>query len=429
MKPAPGRIISVGGGKGGVGKSLVACNLAVACAQHGRSVVLVDADLGAPNLHTLLGVERMPRTLDSLFDHQIESLAEARLPTLIPGLELIAGSPAHPGAANIPHAQKLKLLRHIASLEADVVMVDVGAGTSFNALDVFNVADLRLVVTTPQLTAIQNAYAFLKGAVHRLVRQLSPGPEQLEWLSDGQVADTARMKGLLARVHAQSPAFAEAIELLLGSMGVFLVGNQAADATEANVTLSVSRMIADFLSVDARVLGTLRTSRRAHESVNLRRPWLLDPMREPSMLTCHSIAEQLLQVNVAQLRKARGEAEVLAGRASDDVRAEETGAQGRKHPRLPIELPVTLASGTVSIEGQTLDLSHGGALISTPDPLPPATRWRLCFTSLRGAPSVDVLVRRVRAGKALAGVEFATTSPLPPSLLEVLSNARVARAA
>lgn len=422
MRNAPGRIISVGGGKGGVGKSLVAANLAVACAQHGRSVVLVDADLGAPNLHTLLGVERLPRTLDSLFDHQIDALAEARLPTLVNGLELIAGSPAHPGAANIPHAQKLKLLRHLSSLDADVVVVDVGAGTSFNALDLFNVGDLRLVVTTPQLTAIQNAYAFLKGAVHRLVRQLSPGPEQLEWLQDGQGQDTARMKGLLARVHSQSPAFASAIELLLGSMGVWLVGNQAADAQEANVTVSVSRMVADFLSVEAPVLGTLRTSRKAHESVNLRRPWLLDPMREPSMLTLHAMVEQLLQVNIAQLRKARAEAETLAERAGKDVLSEDAAAKARRHPRLPIELPVSLSSGTVVIEGQTIDLSRGGALVSTPDPLPPATKWSLCFGSLRGAPRVDALVRRVRSGRALAGLEFATTAPLPAALLEVLSG-------
>lgn len=421
MKDAPGRIISVGGGKGGVGKSLVSTNLAVACAQHGRRVVLVDADLGAPNLHTLLGVDRLPRTLDSLFNHEIDSLADARLATNVPGLELIAGSPAHPGAANIPHAQKLKLLRHIASLDADVVVVDVGAGTSFNALDIFNVADLRLVVTTPQLTAIQNAYAFLKGAVHRLVRQLSPGPEQLEWLSDGQGQETARMKGLLARVHAQSPLFEEAIELLLGSMGVYLVGNQAADATEANVTVSVSRMISDFLSVNAPVIGTLRTSRKAHDSVNNRRPWLLEPIREASIVTLHSIAETLLQVNVAQLRKARQEAELIAERASHDVKSEELAAKDRKHPRLAIELPVTLTSGTVTIEGQTLDLSRGGTLVSTPDPLPPATKWSLCFKSLRGAPTIDVLVRRVRSGRALAGLEFAATGPFPAPVLEVLA--------
>ena len=151
------RIISVGGGKGGVGKSVVSANLAVAMAQAGARVVLVDGDLGAPNQHTLFGLTRPGPGLEAFLSGATETLAAVALPTLVPGLSLVPGAGGEVGTANLPTARKLKLIRHLRSLDADVVMVDVGAGVSFNVLDLFDAADLKVVVTTPQLTSAQNA--------------------------------------------------------------------------------------------------------------------------------------------------------------------------------------------------------------------------------------------------------------------------------
>lgn len=433
MKDGAGRIISVGGGKGGVGKSLVAANLAVAFAQSGRSVVLVDADLGAPNLHTLLGIDRLPRTLDSLFDHRISSLSEARLPTRIPNLHLIAGSPAHPGAANLAHTQKLKLLRHVSALDAQVVVVDVGAGTSFNALDIFNVADLRVVVTAPQLTSVQNAYAFLKGSIHRLLRQLAQTPEQLELLGgDGQDQDTARLRGMLLRIQRLNPGFGKAVDVLLDSMGFYLMGNQVAEAQERTVVHSVARMVSDFLSVEAPVLGVLPMSRKIHDSVNDRTPWLLHPVNDQSMMTVHGAAQTLLNANVAALRRSRLEAEAMAEalvstKPSGKLPAELYQFQ-RRHPRVKVELAAILTSATGRLEAQCLELSRCGALLSTANPLEVGSRWSLTFTSLQGAPAVELLVRNVRSGKALNGVEFSIDAPLPPSLDACIAQALEAEA-
>lgn len=164
------RVISFGGGKGGVGKSMLAGNVAVALAQSGLEVILVDADLGAANQHTLFGVDRPRKGLQDFLDRQVESLAEAASETQVPKLRLVVGTGAVPNAANIHHAQKLKLMRHIRGAEADVVVVDVGAGSSHNTVDFFDLGDARVLVATAQLTSIQNAYAFLKAAVLRLFR-------------------------------------------------------------------------------------------------------------------------------------------------------------------------------------------------------------------------------------------------------------------
>ena len=124
-RPAAARILSVGGGKGGVGKSVIAANLAVDMARAGAKTILVDADLGAANLHTLFDLRRAGRTLNELFTHEIESLEEAMVDVGVPNLRLIPGSSATAGAANLKHAQKLKLVRQLQGLEADVVIIDV----------------------------------------------------------------------------------------------------------------------------------------------------------------------------------------------------------------------------------------------------------------------------------------------------------------
>jgi flagellar biosynthesis protein FlhG len=429
MQEGAGRIISVGGGKGGVGKSLVAANLAVAFAQAGHRTILIDADLGSPNLHTLLGVDRLPRTLTSFFDRDVDTLEETQLSTSIPGLTLIAGSPAHPGAANVPHAQKLKLLRHVHALRADVVVVDIGAGSSFNALDVFNAADLRLVVMTAQLTAVQNAYGFLKGAVHRALRQLAQGPEQQALIEgDGQAQDTARLRGLLARVRVQDPAFSQALELQLEAMGAFLIGNQVLDGSEANVPHAVSRMVQDFLSLDVPVLGSLRTSRRIHDSVNQRRPWLLDAPGDSSALALREISARLLRENVDALRLARREAETLAEsalqpRGASTPLPRDIAQLTRKHPRFKVVLPVSLKQGARFSEGHVLELSRCGALVALAPQPRAGERGSLVFTSLGGAPALEVSVKNVRPEKQTVGLEFISSLPLPIEL-----EAAVARA-
>jgi len=84
----PGRVVSVGGGKGGVGKSVVAANLAVAMAQRGARVVLVDADLGAANQHTLFGIARPGPGVEAFLDGSLAELAQAEVESGVPGLRL-----------------------------------------------------------------------------------------------------------------------------------------------------------------------------------------------------------------------------------------------------------------------------------------------------------------------------------------------------
>jgi flagellar biosynthesis protein FlhG len=290
------RIISVGGGKGGVGKSLVSVNLAIALAQLGRRVVLVDADLGAANLHTLLGIEKAGPTLQSFIDKDIESLDDARVDTQVPGLSLVRGASAVVGAANIGHAQKQRLLRHITLLDADAVVVDVGAGTGFNQVDLFDIGDLKLLVMTPQLTSIQNAYAFVKSAIYRrLARLLKQHGFDGALDEEGPHHEVASLRAVLRDVLAASPKLEAEVRADLAAFRLRLFGNQVYDPREVGIFRAVGKMMTDFLSVAAPLVGFARASRLLHDSATQRRPYLLIAKHEESAEALRSAARALLE--------------------------------------------------------------------------------------------------------------------------------------
>src|SRR5690606_28225352 len=116
------QIWAIGGGKGGVGKSLVASSLAIALARGGNKVVAIDLDLGAANLHTALGVEPPKKTLSDFFQKQSRPLQECVSPTNVPNLEMISGAQDAVGVANLVFGQKIRLLQQLRELNTDYVV-------------------------------------------------------------------------------------------------------------------------------------------------------------------------------------------------------------------------------------------------------------------------------------------------------------------
>lgn len=291
---APAQLISVGGGKGGVGKSIISSNLAVTCAQMGKRVVLADLDLGAANQHLLFGVQRPKAGVQALLDGEVSNLADALSPTELPNLSLLAGTGAVLGAANITHAEKKSLLRKLRALPADLVIIDVGAGVGYNALDFFELGTQKLVVTTAQVTAIHDAYSFMKSAILRMLRRHVDRAIEAALLEPAFLsAEGEKVVDLLARLREQRPELAQKVQVLLSHYGGYLIGNNLPDPRQAGIFTSVSKMIREYLGVDLPVLGWLRASVRVNESVNSRRPMMLSGPSEEGRVFRH-MAETLL---------------------------------------------------------------------------------------------------------------------------------------
>ncbi len=300
-----GRIVAVGGGKGGVGKSVISTNLAYALAAQGRHVVLVDADLGAPNLHTLLGLSHPEGGLQAFLDHETEDLEAALMRAPTSGVRLLAGS-ARVGVANLSHKAKRRLLTAIARLPTDVVVIDLGAGTTLNTLDFFDLADLRVLVMTPQLTSLQNAYSFLKAAAHRSLTLAAEHPEDKELITAtlAEVGETQRMGVVLDALRRRSAGLAHRCAAQLGNFGVLTVGNQVHEERETHIITNMSRMIRDYLLVPAPVTAMIRHSSEIRESVNARTP-LLASGGGAAATQLRLLARALAAIDIARLRRDR----------------------------------------------------------------------------------------------------------------------------
>lgn len=167
-------IIPVAGGKGGVGKTIVTANLALALARLGKTVIAVDLDLGASNLHTCLGIKNKRAGIGNLIHGKGGSLASLVIPTDWSRLHFVPGDALLPGTANLPYFKKLRIVKDLGELTADIVLLDLGAGTANNVVDFFLTAPRGVVVMTPETTSVLNAYAFIKNTLFRALYRTFP---------------------------------------------------------------------------------------------------------------------------------------------------------------------------------------------------------------------------------------------------------------
>jgi flagellar biosynthesis protein FlhG len=154
------RIIAVSSGKGGVGKTNIAINLALAYAELGKRVTVMDADLGLANVNVVLGV--IPRyNLYHLIRKQ-KSLSEIIVDTSY-GIKIIAGASGFSKIANLTEEERKSFIGELAALSnADIIIIDCSAGVSNNVISFVAAADDALIVTTPEPTAITDAYGIIK---------------------------------------------------------------------------------------------------------------------------------------------------------------------------------------------------------------------------------------------------------------------------
>ena len=166
---ARAKLIALASGRGGTGRSRLAANIAVYLAQAAKKVVALDADPAGGPLHTLLGANRPPRGFGELLRGRATGLSELISDTPIAGVGLIAGEGGAFGAAR-PRMTAKVTLAAIAALDVDYVVIDLGPPDSTLTLDLWLAADIPILVTIPDPSAIEASYRFAKSAFIRRLR-------------------------------------------------------------------------------------------------------------------------------------------------------------------------------------------------------------------------------------------------------------------
>jgi flagellar biosynthesis protein FlhG len=261
MRPTPRqplrhtRVIAVASGKGGVGKTSLTVNLAIALAREGKRAVVLDGDLGLANVDVLLGVQ--PRyTLEHVVSGQ-RSLGEVMVPAP-GGIWVVPGASGLEELADMSDEQRQCLIASLAELDgrADVLLIDTAAGVSREVSAFLEAAPEVIVVTTPEPTAITDAYALIKVAASTR----SAGSEQ---------------------PRQGAPRFR-------------LVVNQANDVGEAiGVARKLQTVARQFLDIELESLGHVPTDRSVPRSTRGQVPLLVAYPSSPAALRVVDLARRL----------------------------------------------------------------------------------------------------------------------------------------
>jgi flagellar biosynthesis protein FlhG len=292
------KIWSIGGGKGGVGKSLVAANTAISLAQKGHRVIAIDLDLGGANLHTCLGVGVPSKTLSDYITGKISNLNELVTPTPIPNLGLISGAQDELGMANLRNMQKNKLLSALNQLQAEYIILDLGAGTTHNTLDFFITAHKGLLVVLPEPTSIENTYRFIKSVFFRRLKVIE---DFLEIQPLIQQAMSSRPQGqmflpsdLVKKVSELNPALGEKLQNEIAKFKFYLVMNQIRTPQDIEIGNSIRNVAKKYFGVEIFYIGHLEYDASVWQSIKKRKPVTLEYPNSPLVVSFKKIVGRLM---------------------------------------------------------------------------------------------------------------------------------------
>lgn len=296
-------ILPVASGKGGVGKTVFVANLGISLARQGKTVLLIDLDLGGSNLHTCLGMTNRQEGIGNYIYKADSSLESLIVATQWPQLYFISGDSLLPGTANLNYFTKKKIIRQMNDLIADFVIIDLGAGSAYNTLDFFLVSTKGLLVATPETTSILNAYSFIKSALFRLLyRSFPPKSAERECIYDfitDRIEGTDTSFGtLIQRISTISEESGKYAQKQLSSLYPRIILNMGRSSQDIVLGSKLREIVGNNLNVDVEYIGFIGYEDMVRRSILERTPTIINYPDSPFVKQINQIAGKLIATPV-----------------------------------------------------------------------------------------------------------------------------------
>jgi len=298
MVEKEGKIWAIGGGKGGTGKTFVTSAMGTYIAGKGKRVILIDIDIGGANLHSFLGISRPKKSLTDFFEAGA-SLNKLAVKTGIDNMSLITGDIHSLASDNIKFTQKLKLFRHIMKLNKHYVIIDLGGGSHNNTIDTFLMADKKIVILEPEITAVENMYHFVKNALFRKLRMslreygFKEIVEQM-W-ERREEYNIKSLRELMDCIRDNFSYVGDIIDKELSDFKLYLILNKIRSSDDILIGSSMKSIFMKYLGVDTKFVGFVEYDDSVWRSIRERRPFMLNYSLSRSAKEVEVFTENLLK--------------------------------------------------------------------------------------------------------------------------------------
>jgi len=380
------QLVVVASAETGVGKSLVAVNLAASLASLGQKVVLADLDVRTPRQHALLGLPAPDKPLETWVQQKRQTIDVPPVTTRVRNLRYLP----YAGARHDDGIGRRAIARELHDLDGDVVVVDLGTENRDDLFDYFATRALRLVVTRGDGRALEATYAFLESAARRAERR------------DGETAVAT-----------------------LAQFAGGLIGNWTSGPEEAETFHAFARLVREHLRIPLPVVGCLQASDRMAQSTTARQPLVSRRGVDGNVRTFHHMAEWILAEAAGPVRHC----ELGGDGAPNDIIAPhplpaDVGSYARRHPRFAVDWAASLEVPNGVTAVRVRDLSATGAAVETTLPLREGDTGVLHFDQLAGKPALAVVVRNAAPALRRLGLGFTQPGPAVERLVAAAARTR-----
>lgn len=353
-------IWTIGGAKGGIGKSFVTSNLGVLFSQMGYKVLLVDADFGAANLHTFLGVDGNKLSLSRFLEGKTPNLQDLIIKTPIPNLEIINGAKDPLEVQNIGEDKANLLQKALKNLDYNHVLLDIGPGTSQSMINLFLMADEGVLISTPDLTSIENTYRFVKCLFFHRIKNIiaSKDDSKLKNLiqkifKEKKTSGALTVMQVVEELKKLEPQEGDLVKALIGKTELSLIINLLhAELEDKSIGISIEKVCSYYFGLQIAFAGDIFNEKCVWESIRFRKPLVNHFKNSLVARNMEAIARKLLEKQ--KDRKVIKDELVLP---RIDTNRE---LPCRKLKRRRIQKPCIISNGFGRISAKTVDVSNAG---------------------------------------------------------------------